>query len=77
MCNVSSEGQGLPVSKSLLVRAVPLELFESLSVFRLAQLTVVWSFWFMRLCTNLIYYMVFCCSIFGDAGEPMVSERIQ
>ena len=23
-------------------------------------------------CTNLIYYVVFWCSIFGDAAEPMV-----
>ena len=26
------------------------------------------------LCTNLIYDVVFWCSIFGDAGEPMVSR---
>ena len=26
------------------------------------------------LCINLIYYVVFWCSIFGDAGEPMVTR---
>ena len=25
-------------------------------------------------CPNLIYHVVFWCSIFGDAGEPMVSR---
>ena len=28
----------------------------------------------LYLCTNLIYFVVFWCSIFGDAGEPMVSR---
>ena len=25
--------------------------------------------------THLIYNVVFCCSIVGDAGEPMVSRK--